>query len=225
MTRNWGCDCIFFFSYSSINRALSTSIFTLRMEAIFGPERAAALEAQMQSIKGSRGDNPALREEIILDALTAALEELNRGQTYVRTFRFKKGKRTSHMLVFVTKSPKGYRVMNEIMAKEGYRDGKGIPTFTHFDNPPSPTQLFHPEFDNLKKDLRERYAGKTRPCWKSSRSTAFAETTFRATTKTPSTSWRTTTLSPSIRQPSSGASLREANFHGRAKVTFPSRNK
>jgi len=161
VTKNWGCDCIFFFSYSSINRALSASIFTSRMEAIFGPERAAALEAQMQSIKGSHGSNPAVREEIIVDALTAALEELNRGQSYVRTFRFKKGKRTSHMLVFVTKSPKGYRVMNEIMAKEGYKGAKGMPFYTYYDDPPSPTKLFYEEFDKLKEELCDQYAGKT----------------------------------------------------------------
>lgn len=162
VTRNWGSDCIFFFSYSSINRALSTSIFTSRMEAIFGPERAAQLEGQMQAIKGSHGNNPAMREEIIVDALTEALEELNQGQSYVRTFRFKKGKRTSHMLVFVTKSPKGYRVMNEIMAKEGFRDGKGIPFYTYYDEPPPANKLFYEEFDQLKDELCEKYAGMTK---------------------------------------------------------------
>lgn len=162
VTKNWGCDCIFFFSYSSINRALSTSIFTSRMEALFGSERATTLEAQMQAIKGSHGNNPAMREEIIVDALTAALEELNQGQSYVRTFRFKKGKRTSHMLVFVTKSPKGYRVMNEIMAKEGFRDDKGIPFYTYYDEPPSPIKLWYEEFDKLKSELCDQYAGTTK---------------------------------------------------------------
>jgi len=162
VTKNWGCDCILFFNYSSINRALSTSIFTEHMAAIFGPERATALENQMQSIKGSHGSNPALREEMIVDALTDALEELNAGLTFVRTFRFKKGKRTSHMLVFVTKSPKGYRVMNDIMAKEGFRDAKGIPFYTHYDTFQSTTKLFYQEFDQLKADLCEVYAGQTR---------------------------------------------------------------
>jgi len=160
VTKNWGCDCIFFFSYSSINRALSAqNIFTSRMAALFGAERAAKLEEQMQSIKGSHGRNPIDREEIIIDTLTEALQELNRAKTYVRTFRFKKGKRTSHMLIFVTKSPKGYRVMSQIMAREGHMDRKGIPHFTYYDEPPSVDQLFYPEFDALKKDLCERYAG------------------------------------------------------------------
>lgn len=54
------------------------------MEAIFGPDRADEFEARMQEIQGSA---PHEREEIIIEALRAALEELNRGTTYVRTFR------------------------------------------------------------------------------------------------------------------------------------------
>jgi hypothetical protein len=116
----------------------------------------------MQEIARSDRGKSALREEIIIDALTGALEELNRGETYVRTFRFKKGKRTTHMLVFVTKHPLGYRVMTDIMAKEGHVDGRGIPHFTHYDKPPQTNQLFYPEFDKLKEDLCEKYAGKTK---------------------------------------------------------------
>jgi three-Cys-motif partner protein len=53
ITKTWGCDCVFFFSYSSINRALSApGIFTSHMEALFGEERAAELETKMRSIKG-----------------------------------------------------------------------------------------------------------------------------------------------------------------------------
>lgn len=162
VTKNWGCDCIFFFNYDRINRALSTSIFTPRMEAIFGKEQAAELEVQMQKIKGSHGGNPQKREEIIVDTLTKALEELSTGETYVRTFRFKKGKRTSHMLVFVTHHPLGYRVMNELMAKEGHIDDAGISSYTYYDAPPNKNKLFYEEFDKLKEKLLKKYAGKTR---------------------------------------------------------------
>lgn len=161
VTKNWGCDCVFFFNYDRINRALSTSIFTPRMEAIFGAERAAVLEKRMQSIKGSNRGKPAMREEEIVDALTEALEEIN--DSYVRSFRFKKGNRTTHMLVFVTKHPRGYLAMNERMAMEGYMDAKGIPNYTFYD-PPRPVEnlLIYEEFDSLKRMLRERYVGKPR---------------------------------------------------------------
>ncbi len=162
ITKTWGCDCIFFFSYSSINRALSAKgIFAKHMEALFGPKRAAELEEKMQSIKGSDKGKPREREAIILDALTAAMEELNKGNMYVRTFRFKKGKRTSHMLVFVTTHAKGFRVMTDIMANAGHVNDRGFPHFTHYSNPPSKSQLFYSEIDDLKADLCKRYAGKT----------------------------------------------------------------
>jgi three-Cys-motif partner protein len=162
VTKTWGCDCIFFFSYSSINRALSaTGYFTEHMEGLFGTKRATELEAKMQSIKGSDRGKPREREAIILEALTLALEELNKGNMFVRTFRFKKGRRTSHMLVFVTTHPLGFQVMTDIMANAGHVNDRGIPHFTHYDNPPTRNQLFYPEIDRLKKDLCNRYAGKT----------------------------------------------------------------
>ena len=162
VTKNWGCDCIFFFNYRRINAALSTPIFSERMAALFGKDRAARLQEEMQGIKVSRKHTPYEREEIILDALIAALRELNKGKTYVRPFRFKTGKRTTHMLVFVTKHPLGYRVMNEIMAKEGFIDAKGIPHYTHYDHAPPKEQFFYPEFDELKRMLLEDYAGQTK---------------------------------------------------------------
>ena len=161
VTKTWGCDCIFFFSYSSINRALSAKgIFTEHMQALFGQERAAALEARMQEIQGSDRNQPHQREEIIINALTEALEELNQGGVYVRPFRFKKGPRTSHMLVFVTTHAKGFRVMSDIMAKEGFSDGKGLAHFTHYTKPPPNNRLIYHEFDMFKKDLCRKYAGK-----------------------------------------------------------------
>lgn len=162
VTKTWGCDCIFFFSYSSINRALSAKgIFTEHLAALFGEKRAAELEATMQSIQGSNRGQPHKRERLIMEALTAALEELNKGQMFVRTFRFKNGKRTSHMLVFVTTHPKGFRVMTDIMAGAGHVNDRGFPDFTHYNNPPSKIQLFYPEIDELKDGLCKRYAGKT----------------------------------------------------------------
>ncbi len=162
VTKNWGCDCIFFFNYRRINAALSTPIFSERMAALFGRDRTARLQEEMQGINASKKHTPYEREEIILDALIAALKELNKGKTYVRPFRFKVGKRTTHMLVFVTKHPLGYRIMNEIMAKEGFIDAKGIPHYTHYDDPPPKTQFFYPEFDELKRMLLDDYAGETK---------------------------------------------------------------
>ncbi len=88
-----------------------------------------------------------------------ALKELNKGKTYPRPFRFKKGNRTTHMLVFVTKHPLGYRVMNDNMARQGHIDRAGVPTYTFHDPPESPT-LFA-SLEPLKKSLLETYPGRT----------------------------------------------------------------
>jgi three-Cys-motif partner protein len=160
VTKNWGCECVFFFNYSRINAAISAKIFRQSTAAIFGDKRAGELEAKILSIPTGKVYE---REEAIVDALTEALEELNDGGSYVRRFRFKKNNRTSHMLVFVTKDAKGYRVMNEIMAKEGFRDARGIPFFTHYeDNVPATTDLFYREYNELKQMLLRDYAGQTR---------------------------------------------------------------
>lgn len=66
------------------------------------------------------------------------------------------------MLVFVTKSEKGYRVMNEIMAKAGFCDAKGIPFYTHYENyEPSRVKLFYDEFDELKEMLCADFSGRS----------------------------------------------------------------
>jgi len=65
VTKTWGCDCIFFLSYSSINRALSAGVFTSHMEGLFGAKRAAELEARMRDIQGSDRNQPHEREGIV----------------------------------------------------------------------------------------------------------------------------------------------------------------
>jgi hypothetical protein len=87
------------------------------MQAIFGKERAEELERQLTGIP-ERRQTPLVREELIVDMLTDALKEIQ--GHYVRTFRFRKGKRTSHMLVYVTKSKKGYEVMKDIIRRPPY---------------------------------------------------------------------------------------------------------
>lgn len=158
VTKNWGCDCIFFFNYDRINRALSSPLFSERMAALFGKERADALQKQLQGINAI-SLAPWQREEKIITALMDALKELNKGKTYPRPFRFKTGNRTTHMLVFVTKHPLGYRVMNDIMARQGYIDRAGVPSYTFHDNTPMPS-LFE-SLGPLKVSLLESYPGRT----------------------------------------------------------------
>src|SRR5262245_11478762 len=87
------------------------------------------------------------------------------GVKYVLPFRFRdeNGKRTSHHLIFVSKSFRGYAIMKEIMAKESSRADQGVPSLEY-----SPADERFPMLFSLTRpvealadDLRQKFAGKT----------------------------------------------------------------
>jgi three-Cys-motif partner protein len=123
--KDWGCDCIFFFNYNRINMGLNNPFFVDHMNSLFGEDRADNLRSKLDGVK------PAKREIMILEELIKALSAL--GGKYVLPFRFKdsNGKKTSHHLIFVSKSFKGYEIMKGIMAKESSRAHQGVPSFEY----------------------------------------------------------------------------------------------
>jgi three-Cys-motif partner protein len=123
MIKDWGCDCVFFFNYGRINAGISNPKVETHMEALFGNERAAQLRTALA------GMSPDDRESLILEELSQAIKEM--GGTFVLPFRFKRGKRTSHSIVFVSKSFKGYEIMKDIMAGESSTDDQGVASFTY----------------------------------------------------------------------------------------------
>lgn len=124
MTKDWGSDCVFFFNYRRINSALSTSLFSTHMQALFGAERASRLTASLSGVTAYG------REKIIMAALREALKEA--GARYVVAFRFRDRRgRTTHHLVFVTKGEKGYTVMKDIMAGESSHHDEGVPSMEY----------------------------------------------------------------------------------------------
>jgi len=155
---DWGCDCIFFFNYARINAGLSNPKVKEHMEALFGQERASSLSKQLSNMK------PKEREATIVNELAVALKEF--GHRYVLPFCFKNssGVRTTHHLIFVTKSFKGYEVMKEIMAKASSENHQGVPSFVY-----SPAiskyqqvlfELNRPLYD-LRNMLLAEFRGKT----------------------------------------------------------------
>lgn len=165
LTRDWGCDCIFFFNYNRIRAAIRNPTVAARMDALFGPERAHDLRQQ------TVGLSPRESEGVILGALAEALEVGGR-MTCRYTFKNDAGTRTSHHIVLVTKAARGIQIMKQIMAKEGTWTSDGVPTFEH--NParerqksqPAQLGLFsepppvHP-LDQLREGLATRFAGRT----------------------------------------------------------------
>ena len=155
--RNWGCDCIFYFNYNRINMGINNKAVEEHIDALFGKERADELRSLPLSMESSD------RELFIIEAISQSLKE-KAGQ-FVLPFRFKdeRGTRSSHHLIFVSKHRKGYKIMKEIMAKEGTNLDKGVPSFEY--NPATHHQSLLFEYsrplDDLADILMKYFAGKT----------------------------------------------------------------
>lgn len=125
VTKDWGCDCVFFFNYNRINAGISNPFVEAHIDSLFGRDRAEALRATLPS------KTPTEREGIVLEELAQAIKAM--GGKYVLPFRFRNsaGTRTSHSLVFVSKHFKGYEIMKDIMARESSTTDQGVPSFTY----------------------------------------------------------------------------------------------
>lgn len=157
LTRDWGCESVFFFNYNRINMAITNPIVVEHMNDLFGEERAAQLRQRLGALPS--GD----RELTIVEEIAQALKG-NRDR-FVLPFRFRddSGNRTKHHLIFVTKSFRGYEIMKEIMARESTVDAQGVPSFEY-----SPARTRQPLLFNLSRPLDElegqllsAYAGRT----------------------------------------------------------------
>ncbi len=153
--KDWACECIFFFNYSRINMGLSNDTVKEHMEALFGENRAAALQVRLGTL------SPEKRELAIVEELCVALKEL--GGKYVLPFAFKdaSGSRTKHHLFFVSKHPLGYGIMKGVMAKESSSVQQGVSSFAY-----NPADKDHPNLfgfvttpEVLEKLLLDRFAG------------------------------------------------------------------
>ncbi len=156
--KDWGCDAIFFFNYNRINMGINNVAVSKHMKALFGEKRIKALSNKL-------AEKPPQRELLVVEELCQALKAY--GSKYVLPFRFKdkKGKRTSHHLIFVSKSFRGYEIMKNIMAKESTSNEQGVPSFEYnpSDSLPKQTLLFQLSrpLDDLKEDLLKSFKGQT----------------------------------------------------------------
>jgi three-Cys-motif partner protein len=154
--KDWGCDCVFFFNYNRINMGISNNVVRVHMDVLFTKQRADSLRSRLPRLQ------PWERERAVLNELSNALREL--GGRYVLPFTFKNatGIRTTHHLIFVSKSFKGYEIMKGIMAKESSTFIDGVPSFEYCamreGAPPLP-DLFRPMAE-LEKMLLEEFAGR-----------------------------------------------------------------
>jgi three-Cys-motif partner protein len=216
--KDWGCDAIFFFNYNRINMGLNNPFVQEHMQALFGVEKAIELR------EGLSRKMPYKRELIIVEELCQALKSY--GSRYVLPFRFKnnRGKRTSHHLIFVSKSFRGYEIMKDIMARESTSDTEGVPSFEY--NPadflPRQSllfQLYRPLHD-LKKDLLNTFKCKRltmRDIYESHNvDTAYVKKNYKEVLRELYEDGSIGALSPTGKPP------RKGTFSDEIIVTFPS---
>ncbi len=160
VTKNWGSDCVFFFNYNRINQALVNDAFVKHMQALFGQQIADELYGRLNEISNAGGGRvPQQRESLILDRLAHTISQVS--GPYVLPFMFRKGTRTSHSIVFVTKHPLGYQVMKDIMYKESTSHDGGIASLGYSDadkNTPY-LNMFAFAWEDFKTALCAKYAG------------------------------------------------------------------
>lgn len=161
VVKDWACECIFFFNYNRINMGLGNEIVECHMDRLFGKARADRLRSRIATM------SPVEREQAIVDELIQALKEVH--GKFVLLFRFKndEGTRTSHYLIFVSKSFKGYHIMKDVMAGESSTNEQDVPSFEY--NPakarqPLLVELSHP-LDDLVEMLPAAFAGRTMTMW------------------------------------------------------------
>jgi len=125
------------------------------MNALFGKDHADELRQELTSL------GPRDRETIILEALSQTLKDM--GAQYLLPFRFRggHGNRISHHLIFITKHPRGYEIMKEIMAGESSTYYQGVPSYEY-----SPIKTVQPyllppsqPIDKLKAMLLKYFKG------------------------------------------------------------------
>jgi len=150
--KDWGCDCIFFFNYNRINPGISNEGVRSHMEALFEPDRLDALRQKLSGL------SPYEREKTIINAFSEALKE--QGGIYDLHYKFKNksGTRTSHLLIYVTKSKRGHDIMKSIMAKASTTIENGVPTF-EFNQAKKQQKSLFGRLDDLAEELLEIFSG------------------------------------------------------------------
>jgi hypothetical protein len=154
--KDWGCDCIFFFNYNSINRWITADVVRGHMDLLFGEVIANQLRAKLRTA------SPTDREATIVDALKTAIREC--GIQYSHTFSFEDSRsdRTSHHIVLATKDRTGYLRFKDVTARHSSDIVQGVSSFRFNPNPNLQTSFaFETPLDDLQSMLLHSFAGET----------------------------------------------------------------
>ena len=220
--KNWGCDCMFFFNYNSINRSISIPSVQKHIDALFGKERADELRSLPTTLSSAE------RELSIIETISQALKE--KAGEYVLPFCFKKedGKRSSHYLIFVSKNKTGYKIMKDIMAQESSDSEQGVPSFEY--TPATEKQLllfgYSRPLDDLAEILLTEFAGRTMTMQqifdRHNVGTRYVSGNYKEILAKLESEGKIQTEPPANKRPKRKG---EVTFADRVKVTFPPKDK
>lgn len=123
VTRQWGCDCLFYLSTYSIRRNLKKEIERTYITSLFGKDGLAHLVKQKERLTGAAFDREVIK--CLRDKLSAI------NKYYFREFRieFQGNQQSNYYLVFVTKHELGFQRMMSIMEKVSDKDAQEYPFY------------------------------------------------------------------------------------------------
>lgn len=126
--RNWGCDCILFYSTMGIRRLIETENISSLVD-LFGIEGLKTLKKKLKGLKTNIDKN-----KVILNALDKILNRFNEiDDFYSLKFAFEKEKKrfVTHYLIFLTKYWGAFKIMKQIMHKHSVTDYEDIPLYLY----------------------------------------------------------------------------------------------
>ena len=159
VSKNWGCDVIFFFNYNRINPGIRNDKIKNYINAIFGENRADKLRELVFKQTTQR------REYLVMKNLEDSMNEL--GANYMLTFKFLNGNKISHFLVYLCKEYRGFQIMKEIMANAGNKTSEDVPLFEFQFTVTGQMPLFGEDIPhektikNLEEVLLEQFKGQS----------------------------------------------------------------
>ena len=144
LSRGWGSEFVLFFNYNRIRMGFGNPSVNDPIDKLFGRDRAN----QLRTVLNESPDDP---EKIIMDEFDRALKAIGWKYSHRFPFRDTRSKRTSHMLIYATRSETGYRIMKDVLAKYSSSTEQGVASLDYDPKPNS--QLTLPGIDTPLDDL------------------------------------------------------------------------
>ena len=164
--QGWGSEVIFFFNFNRVRMAINNSTVEPHMLELFGDRLDTLRELFSTTNNYSQEEKEMRIMSMLYDSIrVAALEHAGADKVYMLPFCFKakKGSRTSHYIIQVTKHVRGFMLMKDVMAKKSSSVVDDVPNFTFLNSEytqGSLRELLEHPLEDLADELLNTYAGR-----------------------------------------------------------------